>query len=236
MALEQQFIDEVFLSSSIVGAATKTVTVTPTYPHQPGRVVVIAVAWTPVLGAGAAAITSLTVDGVSATNIATADNGTAVAALYRFPNPPAIASYDVVTTWDNGVNAVNGDLAVYLLEQVDMSNPVKNSGQNTGTGTTSTVALGAITAEEIAIAAFSQFNGTTTTTTTVAAPFAGDQNLLVGSSPLRVRAIEASCTSTASGALNSTFTPAASKPFAHVAAIFRGVAILPLRGLMGAGI
>jgi hypothetical protein len=233
MALEQQFIDDFFPSGSLVGVITKTVNVAPSYRHQPGRVLVVSLAWTPVNGVGTADIDSITVNGVSATPVITADNDTALSSIWIFPNPPAIASYDVIVTW---ADSINGNFEVYLLEQVDMASPVKNSGSNTGTGTTSTVNLGAIVTEEIALAAFAQFNGTTTTGTTTASPFTQDQGAVVGSSPLRVRATEASCTSTSSGALASTFTPAASKPFAHVACVFRAVAIAPLRGMMGAGI
>lgn len=234
MALEIQWIDDQLVTGAFVGVTTKTVTVTPTFPHQPGRVLLVLLAWHPTLGAGEGSISSLTVNGQAATLVELADQGEALAAIYRFDNPPAIASFDVVVNWDP--DGVTGAYTVVLVEQADMSSPIKASGTHTGTGTgPSTVALGTLEPEELAFGTFAQFNATTTTATTIGGGFSSFQNSLAGASPQRTRSIQ-TYQQGAGVAVTSSFTPAASKPFAHAAVVMRGVHIVPLRGFMGAGI
>lgn len=230
MALEQMWVDDVGGSGSISALTTKTITIVPNYPHQPGRQVLITLAWVDINGTGAP-ITSVTVNGVAATLVCGIDNADISAAIYRCDNPPP-GSYDVVATW---ADVVNGGMYVYQLEQADMSNPIKNSGTNSGTGTSSSIALGTVEVEELAFSVFAQYNTNTTTTCGTTAPFGADQNTNAGASPLRCRAISATALGTGAS-VTATHTPALSKKFAHAACVMRAANILPLRGIMGAGI
>lgn len=230
MAREQMWVDDIAGSGSISALTTKTLTIVPAFPHQPGRQLLILLAWLDIAGSGAP-IDTLTVGGLPATLVCGIDNGDTSAAIYRFDNPPT-SSYNIVATW---AATVNGGMYAYQLEQNDMSAPIKNSGTNSGTGTTSSIALGTVEVEELAFSVFAMSNTNTTTTCGTTAPFNVDQNVNAGASPFRCRAIASNAPGTGAS-VTATHTPTLSKKFAHAACVMQAANILPLRGQMGAGV